>query len=169
MIRRLWLAAVLLPSPLLLGGATPPNHDAQDELNSVLRSMPRDQVARRRTACATGDDAQAQRDLRGAGFKTASAGAWCVTVLTRAGRDGTLGYLRDPNSTDVSPSFAFDTGFVGGYRKSEALPADAPAMTTLLPFADRCLLQQEANVKLCSSVGYMLGLRASHGETVKLN
>jgi hypothetical protein len=89
-------------------------------------------------------------------------------VLTRTGRDGTLGYVRDPHSVGVQPAQSFDDGFVGGYLAHETLPSGAPAMAVLLPIADRCLAQSEPNLKLCDAAGHMLGVRAAGGETIAL-
>lgn len=138
----------------------------QAERDNVLAGLTRDQVAQRRSACAMGQIPAKQATLTGAGFKTLSAGAYCVTVLTRAGRDGALGYVSDPRTDKISPAIAFDSGFVGGYLKRDAIPAGAPSIAVLLPFADRCLDQEEPNTKACSSAGYILGLRAAHGEVV---
>lgn len=153
---------------LLCGNASAPAQEAQGELNALLSSASRDEIAKGRAACATGNAGSWQQMLRESGFQSPPPGAWCVTVLTRAGRDGTLRYVRDPNASGLSPSFAFDNGFVGGYLDRIAIPATAPPMAALLPVADRCLRQQEPNTKLCTAAGYMLGARTAHGEVVAL-
>ncbi len=91
-----------------------------------------------------------------------------MTALTRAGRDGTLGYVT-LGSNETTPAVAFDTGFVNGYLKHESLPADAPSMAMLLPIADRCLDQKEEKLRLCGLVGQVLGARAAHGEVVPVS
>lgn len=106
--------------------------------------------------------------LLAAGFKTLSTGAYCVTVLTRAGRDGALRYVTS-KSGGTTPAIAFDTGFVSAYLKREALPAGAPPMSILLPLADRCLNQNEPRPGACHATGYMLGLRAALGELVPVS
>jgi hypothetical protein len=141
---------------------------AQMQLDSILNRLSGDDIRLRRSACATGLAPKLAADSVAAGIDSPNAGAWCVTVLTRAGRDGTLGYVRDPRSAQPTPAIAFDTGFVGGYLKREALPAGAPAMTALLPIADRCLDQKEPNMALCTAAGQMLGARAARGEVIRL-
>lgn len=137
-------------------------------LDWILQTMKPDEVALRRSDCAMGRaPEQVARDR--ANVPTwPDASAWCVTVLTRQGRDGTLGYMRDPRSSQPTPAIAFDSGFVGGYLKHDALPAGAPTIATLLPVVERCLEQREPNNKLCSAAGYILGLRAVSGETISL-
>jgi hypothetical protein len=39
-------------------------------------------------------------------------------------------------------------------------------MAALLGVADRCLDQSEANLRLCTAAGQVLGARAARGETV---
>jgi hypothetical protein len=141
---------------------------AQSELNTILRVMKPDEIALRRSACAIGHAPKLTADTRAAGIEWPDASEWCVTVMTRQGRDGTLGYVRDPKHDQPTPALSFDGGFVGGYLTHEAIPPTAPAMATLLPIAERCLEQREPNARLCSSAGYMLGLRAASGETITL-
>lgn len=136
--------------------------------DSVLRELTRDEIAQRRSKCVTGAMASSTKQLLAAGFRTLSTGAYCVTVLTRAGRDGTLGYIALTNGQTTSAS-SFDTGFVSGYLRHETLPADAPAMAMMLPVADRCLANAEPNSRICRSVGYVLGLRAAKGELVPVS
>lgn len=141
---------------------------AQLQLDLILQEHSSDRNARRRSACATGQAPSLAASSRAAGIESPSAGAWCVTVLTRAARDGALAYVRDPKARQLTPAIAFDNGFVGGYQSREALPADAPAMATLLPIADRCLDQSEPNTSLCTAVGQLLGSRAARGEVITL-
>ena len=153
-----------------IGFAVPAAADVLEmKRDSLLHELTREQVARQRAACALGKAPAMQATFKSVGWKTLSAGAYCVTVLTRAGRDGTLRYVRDTQASGNTPAIAFDSGFVGGYIKGEALPAGAPTMATLLPIADRCLDQKEPNMKLCSSAGYMLALRAAKGELVPVS
>lgn len=153
----------------LVAGAIPAQAQvAQAQLDSILHDMKPSEVALRRSACAMGHAPKLAADARAAGFERPDASVWCVAVLTRQGRDGTLGYVRDPRSSQPTPAIAFDSGFVGGYLKHEALPAGAPSMATLLPITERCLEQREADTDLCNAAGQMLGMRAAHGEVVTL-
>lgn len=154
------IAGAALPiAPVM--GQTP-----ETELTVILHRSPPADIAKMRSSCALGLTPSNLAKLRTAGAHPPSASAWCVTVLTRAGRDGTLGYARDPRSASPTPAIAFDTGFVGGYLKRDEVPSGAPAMATLLPIVERCLNQSEPNAKLCSSVGYILGTRSARGETL---
>ncbi len=140
---------------------------ASSELEVILHDTGSDDVARMRSSCAMGLTPSHLAEIGAAGRRNLpSVGAWCVTVLTRTGRDGQLGYVRDSRSDQLTPALAFDSGFVKGYLAGEALPAGTPTMATLLPVADRCLAQSEPNTQLCSSVGVVLGARAAHGELV---
>jgi len=152
------------------GVATPPVFAdvLQVIRDSVLLEEPREKIAAQRLTCATGDMADSTARLISAGFRTLSTGAYCVTVLTRAGRDGTLRYV-SLKSGDTTPSIAFDTGFVTAYLKHDALPPDLPTMPTVLPIADRCLSKKEQNARLCGIVGQVLGARAALGELVPVN
>ncbi|MEJ7928233.1 hypothetical protein WG908_15910 [Sphingobium sp. AN641] len=138
------------------------------ERDNILRGLTRQQVAGHRQLCVTGAMQPVVDRERSAGFRRLSTGAYCVTVLTRAGRDSTLRYVT-LKTRQATPAVSFDTGFVSGYLKREALPSDAPPMAPLLPVADRCLAQSEPNTRLCSSVGYVLGARAARGELVPLS
>ncbi len=143
--------------------------DAQLELNHLLQDTASAQeIASMRASCALGNAPKLRAMIRSAGLDAASAAPWCVTVLTRAGRDRTLGYVRDPRTNDLTPAIAFDNGFVGAYLKREPLPAGAPEMAGLLAVADRCLGQQEPNTNLCTAVGQLLGARAARGEVIAL-
>jgi len=141
----------------------------QSFLDNLLSDTSADRIAVMRSSCALGRGPNLRKRLTDADVEAPPTGAWCVTVLIRTGRDGALGYVRDPSTNALTPSLAFDSGFVGAYLKRGALPAGAPSMAALLPVAERCLGQQEPNTKLCSSAGYMIGLRAARGETVDLN
>jgi hypothetical protein len=141
----------------------------QVERDAILREYTRTEIAQRRSACALAQAPALLAALKNAGLQRMTVGQWCVTVLTRAGRDGTLGHVRDPRSTHVTAAIAFDGGFVNGYFTREAVPPSAPAMATLLPIADRCLGQKEPNVKMCGSAGFVLGARAARGELVPIS
>lgn len=136
------------------------------DLNWLLHKMKPEEVALRRSDCAMGRVPEQTTRNRVSDPSWPDASAWCVTVLTRLGRDDTLGYVRDPSSGEPTPAISFDSGFVAGYLKHEALPTNAPSMTALLPVAERCLEQREPNMRLCGSAGYMLGLRAALGEVL---
>jgi hypothetical protein len=141
----------------------------QVERDTILRDLSRERVASLRATCATGTAAESTARQRNAGLQTLSTGAFCVTLLTRAGRDGTLGYVRDTQTSQPSAANAFDSGFVSGYFTRETMPAGTPAMATLLPLADRCLENAEPNTTKCSSAGYVLGARAARGELVPVS
>ncbi len=138
---------------------------AQMELDAILHEMTPKDIALRRSACAMGGAPKLVADVREAGIERPDASAWCITVLTRAGRDGTLGYVRDPRSDKPTPAIAFDSGFVGGYLK-RALPQGAPNMATLLPIVERCLEQREPDTDLCNAAGQIAGGRAAAGELI---
>ena len=132
-------------------------------LRDVLISESRDRVERRRSTCATGGAPRLVATTREAGFSTTpDVMELCVTVLSRLGRDGALGYLQDERGT--TSAIRFDAGFVAAYQRREAMPANLPTMAALKPLAERCLAQAEPNTEHCFSAGYALGLRAAHGE-----
>lgn len=138
---------------------------AQLELDAILHEMTPQQIALRRSMCAAGKGPKRVADTRAAGIESPDASVWCVTVLTRAGRDGALGYVRDPSSDKPTPAIAFDSGFVGGYRKG-TVPQGAPSMATLLPIIERCLEQREPDIDLCNAAGQIAGMRAAAGEII---
>jgi hypothetical protein len=160
--------AVFPAGAMLAASATAQAQVAQAQLDSILHEMKPSEVALRRSSCAMGRAPKLAADARAAGFERPDASVWCVAILTRQGRDGALGYMRDPRSSQPTPAIAFDSGFVGGYLKHERVPVGAPSMATLLPVAQRCLEQREPDNNLCSAAGYMLGLRAVSGETISL-
>jgi len=138
----------------------------QASRDSMLREWPRDAIVKARTLCASGEVAREIVDRqRNAGFETLSVAEYCVTALTRAGRDGALHRVRLADGT-TNTAVAFDGGFVGAYLKKEPLPADLPSMAAVMPIADRCLRLQEGNARLCTLVGKVLGSRAAHGAVV---
>lgn len=135
------------------------------ERDRLLDRMAADDIAHRRALCASGEVSASVERVRAAGFNPLSAGASCITVLTRAGRDGTLHYVSQQDG-GTTASIAFDTGFVKGFLTREAVTASTPSISALLPVADRCLAQQETNLRACSAVGLILGARAARGELV---
>ena len=159
-MKRVWVAALCAATIAVPASA----QVAQMELDAILHEMTPKEIALRRSACAMGHAPKLVADVRAAGIERPDASAWCVTILTRQGRDGTLGYVRDPNSSQPTPAIAFDSGFVGGYLKHDTLPAGAPSMAMLLPIAERCLAQRESDNGLCNAAGQIIGLRAAHGE-----
>lgn len=117
--------------------------------------------------CATGKAPRAVIQGRAAGLgDLPDAAEYCVTALTRLGRDRSLGYVRDPRSNVLTPALAFDNGFVEAYRKREPVAVGIPSMAALKPTAEQCLGQQQPDTDLCFSVGYAYGVRAAHGEVV---
>lgn len=141
---------------------------AQAQLDVILHDLKREDLPSLRANCAMGRAPEHAADTRAAGIESPDPSAWCVTVLTRMGRDGTLGYVRDPRTSQPTPAIAFDSGFVGGYLKRAPVPAGAPSMEALLPIAERCLEQREGDTDLCNAAGHMLGSRAAQGEVITL-
>ncbi|MEI9927611.1 MAG: hypothetical protein WDN44_07770 [Sphingomonas sp.] len=72
----------------------------------------------------------------GASFRLADE---CIAYLTRLGREGALGYVRDAKSDKLTPALALDRGFVTAYLRHPELPADAPSMVALAPGAETLL------------------------------
>jgi hypothetical protein len=166
-MRRGRLIAALAASAAI--GSTPAlAGKLQSDRDNVLYGMPLDTVAARRSSCATGNIPAWLARLRAAGFEKLSAGAYCVTVMTRAGREGALRTIA-LQSGQTTPAIAFDSGFVNGFAKREPVQPETPPMATLLPVADRCLEQSEPNARLCSLAGYVLGVRAASGELVPVS
>ncbi|MDH4745884.1 hypothetical protein OMP43_17805 [Sphingomonas sp. CBMAI 2297] len=172
-MRRLILAGAVglftLVAPAA-GQARDVRAEQQRGIQSILTRMAASSVADLRSNCAAGDPAFGSAMLLNAtrASFSLSVAQLCVSVLTRAGRDGTLRYV-SLGEGRTTPASTFDTGFVSGYLKREQLPADAPTMAMLLPVADRCLRYAETNSRLCTTVGYVLGARAAHGETVPIS
>jgi hypothetical protein len=142
----------------------------QRELNEILTSpLTRKYVKALRRSCASGNAPQALGRQRSAGIsETPDPADACVTALTRLGREGLLGFVRDPQHTGTTPALSFDSGFVSAYLKREALSPQLPTMAVLKPIAERCLAQSETNIALCNAAGYGFGARAVHGETVRI-
>lgn len=140
--------------------------ERQRSLDELAYSSAAD-AARDRAACATGQQPGAITRIRAAGgVSLPDAADLCVTVLSRLGRDGTLGFVRDPRNPALTPALAFDNGFVTAYRRREPIPAGLPGMAALRPIAERCLAQTEPDTDLCFSAGYGYGVRAANGERV---
>lgn len=162
--RGVWLG-LLVATPLPVSAQSTPS-----DLSAILNDARADDVARVRAACASGTEPGILDKMRAAGrADLPSVGAWCVTVLTRAGRDGALGYVRDASNATPTAAIAFDSGFVAGYLGGQPVPAAAPTMAALLPVADRCFDQAEPNLRLCTAAGRVIGARAAAGETVLKN
>ncbi|MEA3012444.1 MAG: hypothetical protein QOD42_989 [Sphingomonadales bacterium] len=124
-------------------------------------------IARERGSCASGQQPASIAERRSLGVRgLPDAIDYCVTLLTRLGRDGRLGFVRDSRSDRLTAAVAFDNGFVTAYQRREPIPAELPSMATLRPIAQRCLTQAEPDTDLCSSAGYAYGVRAANGETV---
>lgn len=163
------MRCALLSATLVVMAAPAMAGVLQVERDAILRDYTRTEIVKRRSACALAQAPALLATLKNAGLQRMTVGQWCVTVLTRAGRDGALGHVRDPRATQVTAAIAFDGGFVNGYFTREAVPSGAPAIAALLPIADRCLGQKEPNVKMCSSAGFVLGARAARGELVPVS
>ena len=160
-------AVIALTAPVAVA-ASPRDVRAerQRSLEAHLSSALSQTIVRARASCATGEAPANAIRLRAAGMTNApDAADVCVTVLTRLGREGPLGYVRDPRSSVVRPALAFDQGFVTAWRNRES-PAGLPTMAALKPVAERCLAQAEKDTDLCHSVGYAYGTRAANGELV---
>lgn len=140
--------------------------DLRAEVADILTTRPIDRIISGRALCASG----ARGRLAGAFDSIENAGpaqrvaVECIALLTRSARDGRL----DPIRSNEAPSAAaIDAGFMAGYQQTGPLPGTLPGMAALRPIADRCLMQREVNVRLCSATGYALGMRARHGEVVQ--
>lgn len=70
------------------------------------------------------------------------------------------------SSGTISPALAFDAGFTVAYRGREPLDARMPDPARLRPLVDRCLKQQEPDLKACFGAGVTLGARAVNGRSV---
>lgn len=152
-----------------MASAAPPRDlraERQQSLNANLSAALPQAIARGRASCAMGEQPTNTIRLRSVGFADEpDAADVCVTILTRLGREGSLGYVRDPRSSTVQPALAFDQGFVAAWRNREST-VGLPTMAALKPTAERCLAQAEKDTDLCHSVGYAYGTRAANGELV---
>ena len=164
---------------LLLGGAamiavaisgdsaTGAAGDRSGDVQFLLGVASAETVARVRGGCASGQEPANRALLKQAGVTDLPDMVdSCVAALTRLGRDDALGYLRNPQSAAATPALAFDGGFVGAYRKGDAIPAALPSMAAVKPIAGRCLAQAEHDTELCASAGYVYGTRIANGESV---
>ena len=139
--------------------------DQRWHINAILAEKDPDAIRTERAQCALGRAPTLIAKWRGLGASMLlDAAPWCIAVLTRAGRNGTLSYVRDPSNPSLTPALSFDNGFVAGYSKKANIPADAPSMAALQPVAERCLGQREADTELCNAAGYAIGARAARGE-----
>ena len=136
----------------------------QQSLQEILTTDPLPRVVEARLGCANGTEPSRSATLRNAGgYTRPDPMEFCVAALIRLGREEVLGYVQDA-ARGTTPAVRFDAGFVTGYLRSEAMPANLPTMAALKPLAERCLGQAEPNAENCYSAGYVLGLRAAHGE-----
>lgn len=143
--------------------------EQQATLNSVLTTEAAVYIAEDRAKCASGQIPSSFASTRLLGAKTLpDPEDYCITVLIRAARDGALAPLRDNSAANTTPAVALDTGFVAGYKSQGAATDGLPDMPTLKPVAARCLAQTEPRVRLCYSAGYAFGVRAAHGEVVRV-
>ncbi len=165
------IALVLLVLAPSMANAATDNvtQQRQADIQRLLTTNPLDYATDIRSNCATGKQRAATERGRTAGLtEIPDVADACVTALTRIGREGTLGYVRDTRYATTTPAIAFDNGFVTAYLKRDAIPDNLPTMATLKPAAERCLDQRENDTNLCYSVGYAYGVRASNGEVVRV-
>ena len=139
--------------------------DPQSTANYVLTSMTPDGAARIRGNCASGDmPALLDRNRKAGLTDVPDVAVYCVAALTRLGRDGTLGFLRDSQSAQAKPALSFDTGFVTAFRRRDPVTPDLPDLAALKPVAERCLSQSEADRAVCTAAGQIIGARVAQGE-----
>ena len=164
--RQIALCAVVLTAVGLAAAGTAKTQPRGD-VQFLLGVASPETVARVRASCAAGEATADRAVWRQAGVKSLPDMVdGCVAALTRLGRDGTLGFVRDTRSAAPKPALAFDSGFVAAYRKAEPITSALPGMASVKPIAARCLAQAEPNVNLCSSAGYVYGARLARGEPV---
>jgi len=141
--------------------------ERQWTIRHLLSDSSSEGVVRERASCASGEQPASIALRRQAGtIGLPDAADYCVTLLTRLGRDGGLGFVRDARNSALTSPLAFDNGFVTAYQRREPIPAGLPGMAALKPVAERCLAQMERDTDLCFSAGYGYGVRAANGETV---
>lgn len=105
-----------------------------------------------------------QQLLRDLGGATAGAEQLPLAIATAALKAKTNQVLiGNDRAAVVTPALAFDAGFTVAYGKRERPAPGMPDLPTLKPVAERCLAQQEANLGLCYSTGYVYGARAVAG------
>lgn len=167
---RVLAVAALVASPVMASAAPRDlRAERQSFLDDLLGRFELDIITRNRAICASGQQpAFIARKRELGGTILPDAADFCVTLLIRLGRDRRLSAVRDNQSTTTTPAISLDTGFVTGYRQGGALPAGLPSMLTLRPIAEHCLAQAEPDTELCFSTGYAFGLRALHGEVVRI-
>jgi hypothetical protein len=164
------LVAVLCALPQIVA-ATPRDLRAERQafLDDLLGRFEIDIITSERNICASGQQpAFIARKRELGGSILPDAADFCMTLLIRLGRDRRLSAVRDTQSPTPTPAISLDTGFVTGYRQGGAIPVGLPSMLTLRPIAERCLVQAEPDTELCFSTGYAFGLRAFHGEVVRV-
>lgn len=159
--------AVFMPS-LAHGPTADLVRRRQDEIQRLLTSADMKEVTAIRNNCVMGSQAMVTERGRSAGLiEIPDVTDACVTALTRLGRSGALGYVRDPRSSNTTSANAFDNGYVAAYLKREAVPTGLPAMPALKATGERCLHGNEPDTDLCYSVGYAYGVRSVNGEVVR--
>ena len=135
-----FLAVVVLASAASAAQPRDLRAERQGTIRYVLTDSSSEAVARARGSCASGQQPASIAARRTAGaVELPDAADYCATVLTRLGRDGRLGFVRDASNTRLTPALAFDNGFVTAYQRREPLPAGLPGMAELKPLAERCL------------------------------
>jgi len=138
----------------------------QASLDDMLTIAAASNIASFRTSCAAGRSVAGVARSRSMNIDTLpDAVELCITALIRTARDGNLGYLKNADG-NVTPALALDTGFVAGYGKAGS-PSALPALDALRSKAESCLSQTMTDNDLCYSIGYVYGIRAANGETMK--
>jgi len=66
----------------------------------------------------------------------------------------------------ITPAWAFDAGLTVAHQQKPKPPARLPDVAAIKPTAERCLAQQETDLGLCYSTGYLYGLRAVNGLSI---
>jgi hypothetical protein len=139
----------------------------QSDVQFLLGMASVETATRVRENCATGQAPADIAVMRQAGVPDLPDMVdGCIAALTRLGRDGNLGFVRDASNPAVTPALAFDSGFVGAYLRTQPMPSTLPSMVAVKAIAARCLGQAEPDTRLCSSAGYVYGTRIAHGEAV---
>ncbi|KAJ8138149.1 hypothetical protein OY671_008639, partial [Metschnikowia pulcherrima] len=117
---RIWLVSVTVKVAIIVasfclvvadmlirsaGAATP---DQRWHIDDILSTKDAKAIAAQRAQCAVGRAPTVIANVRRLGATTSpDAAPWCIATLTRAGRDGTLTYVRDPLHAGLTPASAF--------------------------------------------------------------
>lgn len=161
-------AALVLPTQVG-AAARDLRAERQRTVDTILTSGAPDVVNAIRATCVAGRQPASVANGRQAGLhELPDAVEYCVAALTRLGRSGTLGWVKDTTRATPSTAQTFDNGFVSAYRKRDPIPASLPQMAALKPTAERCLAMRETDSSLCFSVGYAFGARAAQGELIRV-